>query len=99
MKKLLGITLFLILVYVSLLLSHPNAASADTHFLIGQRLGLYGILSIAAGLLIIAGGIDLSMGSLVCLSSTVFGLLIVKYQWSISLAFVAMLLVGAGAGL
>ncbi len=99
MKKLLGITVFLILVYVTLLLSHENAASADTHFLIGQRLGLYGILSLAAGLLIIAGGIDLSMGSLVCLSSTVFGLLIVKYGWSVPMAFIAMLLLGILVGL
>jgi ribose transport system permease protein len=99
MKKLLGITLFLVLVYVALLLSHENAASADTHFLIGQRLGLYGILTLAAGLLIIAGGIDLSMGSLICLCSTVFGLLIVNHGWPVYLAFLAMLLLGAAAGL
>jgi ribose transport system permease protein len=99
MKKLIGITLFLVLVYVALLLSHENAASADTHFLIGQRLGLYGILTLAAGLLIIAGGIDLSMGSLICLCSTVFGLLIVNHGWPVYLAFLAMLLLGAAAGL
>jgi ribose transport system permease protein len=99
MKKLLGITLFLVMVYVALLMSHENAASADTHFLIGQRLGLYGILSLAAGLLIISGGIDLSMGSLVCLSSTVFGLLIVNRGWSVPMAFAAMLFLGAGVGL
>jgi ribose transport system permease protein len=99
MKKLLGITLFLVLVYVALLMSHHNAASADTHFLIGQRLGLYGILSLAAGLLIIAGGIDLSMGSLVCLCSTVFGLLVVSRGWSIPMALLAMLLLGVAAGL
>lgn len=99
MKKLLGISVFLVLVYVALLLSHENAASADTHFLIGQRLGLYGILSLAAGLLIIAGGIDLSIGSLVCLCSTVFGLLVVKQGWPVFPAFLAMLVLGALAGL
>src|ERR1700686_527950 len=99
MKKLLGITLFLLIVYVALLRSHENAASADTHFLIGQRLGLYGILSLAAGLLIIAGGIDLSMGAVVCLCSTVFGLLIVKHGWPVPTACLAMLFLGMGAGL
>jgi ribose transport system permease protein len=99
MKKLVGITVFLILVYAALLRSHENAASADTHFLIGQRLGLYGILSLAAGLLIIAGGIDLSMGSLVCLCSTVFGLLIVQRGWSVPAAFAGMLGLGIAAGL
>ena len=99
MKKLLGITLFLVLVYVALLRSDENADLDRMHFLIGQRLGLYGILSLAAGLLIITGGIDLSMGSLVCLCSTVFGLLIVKHGWSVPAAFLAMLLLGMGAGL
>src|SRR5437868_11509861 len=99
MKKLLGITLFLVLVYAALLMSDPNAASADTHFLIGQRLGLYGILSLAAGLLIIAGGIDLSMGSLVCLCSTVFCLLVVNRGWSVPTAFLYLLVLGLLAGL
>jgi ribose transport system permease protein len=99
MKKLLGITVFLVLVYGTLLISHENAATPGTHFLIGQRIGLYGILSIAAGILIITGGIDLSMGSLVCLCSTVFGMLIVDYHWPVSLAFLAMLGLGALVGL
>jgi ribose transport system permease protein len=98
MKKLLGITLFLVLVYIALLRSDENADLDRMHFLIGQRLGLYGILSLAAGLLIITGGIDLSMGSLVCLCSTVFGLLIVQRGWSVPSALVAMLLLGMGAG-
>jgi ribose transport system permease protein len=102
-KKLLGITLFLVLVYSALLASNPGARSLDTHFLIGQRIGLYGILSLAAGLLIITGGIDLSMGSLVCLSSTVFGILVVSAGWDIVPAFLAMLglgiLIGIGNGL
>ena len=75
MKKLLGITVFLILVYVALLMSHQNAASADTHFLIGQRLGLFGILSLAAGLLIIAGGIGSFHG--------LFGLSVLHGFWSV----------------
>lgn len=98
MYKLLGITVFLVLVYLALLQSHENAPSADTHFLLGQRLGLYGILSMAAGLLIIAGGIDLSMGSLVCLCSTVFGLMVTS-GYPVFAAFMAMLAVGVAAGL
>ncbi len=98
MKKLFGITLFLVFVYGALLQSHENAASADTHFLIGQRLGLYGILTVAAGLLIIAGGIDLSMGSTVCLCSTVFGLLVVSQKWPVPLAFAAIMVLGALIG-
>jgi ribose transport system permease protein len=99
MNKLLGITVFLALVYGALLISDPNAPTLGTHFLIGQRVGLYGILSLAAGLLIITGGIDLSMGSLVCLASTVFGVLVVDHGWHPAPAFMAMILLGSVVGL
>lgn len=99
MNKLLGISLFLVLVYVALIVSHPNAFSADVHFLLSQRIGLYGILSLAAGMLIITGGIDLSIGSLVCLSSTLFGALVVYHGWPIEAAFLAMMVFGAYVGL
>ncbi|MCI0380972.1 MAG: ABC transporter permease [Gemmataceae bacterium] len=99
MKKLVGITVFLLVVYGALLISDPSAATLSTHLLIGQRIGLYGILSLAAGLLIITGGIDLSIGSLICLSSTVFGLLVVNAGWPVIPAFLVMLLLGVGVGL
>lgn len=98
MNKLLGITVFLLLVYGALLISHENAPTVGTHFLIGQRVGLYGILSMAAGLLIITGGIDLSIGSLVVLSSTVFGLLVVNHQWHPAAAFGVMIALGMFVG-
>ena len=47
------------------MVSDENASSLHNHFNLGQRIGLYGILSIAAGMLIITGGIDLSVGSVV----------------------------------
>jgi ribose transport system permease protein len=99
MKKLLGITIFLLVVYAALLASHKNAMSFDTHFKLGERIGLYGILSLAAGLLIVTGGIDLSMGSLICLCSTVFGILVVDKGVSIGAAFLVILILGAGVGL
>lgn len=99
MKKLLGITLFLVLVYVGLLISNRNALSYDVQFLLMQRIGLYGILSLAAGMLIITGGIDLSIGSFVCLASTVFGLLIVKADMPVAFAFLAMVALGCLVGL
>lgn len=99
MKKLLGITLFLLLVYAALMISHPGARSVETHRLLAERLGLSGILSVAVGLLIITGGIDLSMGSLVALCSTVFGLLVVDYQWRVDQALAIMLLLAGTVGL
>jgi ribose transport system permease protein len=98
-KKLLGITVFLLLVYGALMFSHPGARSAETQLLLAERLGRNGILTVAVGLLIITGGIDLSMGSLVALCSTIFGLLVVKHNWPVDWALLVMLLVAATVGL
>src|SRR5262245_3852616 len=76
MMKLMGLFVFLLLLYGALLLSDPNASSLENHYNLGRRIGTFGILSLAAGLLIITGGIDLSLGSVVGLSATSLALLL-----------------------
>jgi len=99
MKKLAGITVFLAILYGALLAADVGARTATNHFHLGQRIGLYGILSLGAGVLIITGGIDLSMGSVVALTSTVLAILLVEKQWSPPLAMAAVLGLGAVIGL
>jgi ribose transport system permease protein len=99
MKKLLGLALFLLVLYVLLLLADPGARSAYNHFNLGKRIGLYGILSMGVGVLIIAGGIDLSIGSVVALSATLMAVLLVRREWHPALALAAVLAMGAGLGL
>jgi ribose transport system permease protein len=70
MKKLAGIALFLLLLYVGLLVSTEGARSPENHFNIARLVGRYGLVSLGVGVLIISGGIDLSIGSLVALSAT-----------------------------
>jgi ribose transport system permease protein len=98
-KKLLGITVFLFLVYGALLFSQPRAITVETHVKLFERIGLYGILSLAAGMLIVTGGIDLSIGSLVCLCCTVFGMCVVKYQQPVAVAFLASFALAGVVGL
>ena len=43
-RKLLGITVFLLVAYGGLLYAHPSARTLYSHQLLGQRIGLYGIL-------------------------------------------------------
>src|SRR5438034_9910921 len=76
MKKLVGIIIFLLIVYGVLLAAEPAARSASNHFNLARRIGLYGIISLGAGMLIVTGGIDLSIGSVVGLSATVFAMLL-----------------------
>lgn len=99
MKKLLGIALFLVLLYGILLISAEGASSAENHYNLGRRIGLYGIITLGAGLLIITGGIDLSIGSVVGLSATLLAILVVDRQQHFAVAIVLVLLVGAVIGL
>jgi ribose transport system permease protein len=97
MKKLVGIALFLLALYVALLLSDPGARSAYNHFNLGRRIGLTGVVSLGAGLLIIAGGIDLSIGSVVGLCATICAMLI--YVVPPGLAILLSILLGSVIGL
>ncbi len=99
MKKLLGLALFLLVLYVLLLLADPGARSALNHFNLGKRIGLYGIISLGAAVLIISGGIDLSLGSVIGLCATVMAMLLVDYGWPPLAAMAGVLALGACIGL
>jgi ribose transport system permease protein len=99
MKKLLGLFLFLLVIYALLLLADPGARSVYNHFNLGKRIGLYGILSLGAGVLIITGGIDLSIGSVVGLCTTIVAMLLVDYHLHPLAAIGAVLALGALIGL
>src|SRR5687768_12937443 len=99
MKKLLGLAVFLLVLYVLLLAADPGARTAYNHFNLGKRIGLYGILSLAAGAVIITGGIDLSIGSVVALSATAMAVLLANRGWHPLIALPAVVGLGCGIGL
>ena len=77
MNKLLGIFLIVVLVYGAMLASNPHAAaSRENHVNIARRVGSEGVLALGVAVVIITGGIDLSIGSVVGLGAICFGLLI-----------------------
>ncbi len=92
MRKLLGLMVFLAVLYGGLLwaLSSNQRPTGDpdldreqfartvskTNYNLMRRVGFYGILSLGVGVLIIAGGIDLSIGSVVGLSATLLVVLL-----------------------
>jgi ribose transport system permease protein len=78
MKRVLGIFLMVVALYGGLLASDPNARSPTNQENIANRLGYYGVFTVGVGLLIIAGGIDLSIGSVVGLGAVVFALLLAR---------------------
>jgi ribose transport system permease protein len=94
MTRLLGIFLMVLLLYCILMGSFPHARSVQNHEVLSQRLGYYGVLTIGVGVLIVAGGIDLSLGSLVALGAVCCGQMMRQHVPPL----VAMLAVVAGAG-
>src|SRR5438270_7756551 len=78
MARLLGILLIVLVLYGTLVGSFETARSVDNHLDLARRLGFYGVLTLGVGVLIISGGIDLSIGSLVGLGAVAFGVLVQK---------------------
>ncbi|MGA1016539.1 MAG: ABC transporter permease, partial [Phycisphaerales bacterium] len=68
MKKALGMLVLLVVVAALTSLAGEGFLSAYNLENLCRRTALFGILAIGAGLVIMAGGIDLSTGSVVCLS-------------------------------
>src|SRR5437588_10687295 len=91
MARLLGILLIVVVLYGTLVGSFDTARSVDNHVDLARRLGFYGVLTLGVGTLIITGGIDLSIGSLVGLGAVVFGMLLERQMppWLAALAVIA----------
>src|SRR5438105_11779862 len=98
MARLLGILLIVVVLYGTLVGSFDTARSVDNHIDLARRLGFYGVLTLGVGTLIVSGGIDLSIGSLVGLTAVGFGLLLERQvpPW---LAAAAILAAAPVAGL
>jgi ribose transport system permease protein len=81
MTRLLGVLLMVLILYATLMGFFEKARSLDNHQVLARRLGFYGVLTLGVGVLIVTGGIDLSIGSLVGLAAVAFGYLMTKRHW------------------
>lgn len=93
MARLLGVLLMVVALYLVLLGSSENARTLNTQMDIADRLGFYGILTVGVAVLIISGGIDLSIGSVVGLGAVCYGLLLQRHVNP----YVAVLVILAGS--
>jgi ribose transport system permease protein len=76
MSRIIGVAVIVLALYLGLIGYYPKARSADNHMDMARYFGYYGVLSLGVGTLIVAGGIDLSIGSLVGLCAVTFGMLL-----------------------
>lgn len=90
MKKVLGILALLLVVCVLAWIGNPKFLDEYNLYNILKRAALYGILGLGAAFVIMAGGIDLSTGSMVGLVGCLFPMMIVQAHVPFGLAWLAV---------
>jgi len=86
MKKELGIfTLLMVLCGVTAALN-PRFLSATNLTNMANIIGLYGVFSLGLGMVIITGGIDLSVGSMFALAGVLLSMALTEWSWPWPLA-------------
>lgn len=78
MNRLLGIVCMVVVLYSIVLASDSKARSLENQQNVAKRMAYYGIPTLGAAILIISGGIDLSIGAVVGFSAVLLGVLVEK---------------------
>src|SRR5215510_1473620 len=99
MKKELGTTLLLVLLCIVVSILNPRFLAGANLQNMGRLIGAYGIFSIGLGMVIITGGIDLSVGSVFALLGVLLSLMLGEWRWAAPLAVLAVIVVAMGLGL
>jgi ribose transport system permease protein len=92
MKKELGIFILLAVVCVVLAILSPSFLDGTNLQNLARLIGIYGIFSIGMGIVIMTGGIDLSVGSVFALLGVILSMLLV--EWRISPFLAVVIVVG-----
>ena len=98
-KREAGILILLVALCTAVAILNPRFLSIPNLRSTGQLIGMFGIFSIGAGMVIITGGIDLSTGSLMALMGIQLAILLVDKQWPWPLAILSVLVVSSLLGL
>lgn len=96
-----GLFVVLLLLYISLSVASPTFLTLDNQLNILQQAAFFGIVAFAMTLVIVAGEIDISVGSMAALSSSLLGVLVTNLGWPLWTAGIAVLsaaTIGAFAG-
>lgn len=90
MRKELGTFVLLVLLCVVLAVLNPSFLSPANLQNLARLIGIYGIFSIGLGMVVITGGIDLSVGSVFALLGVLLSILLVEWQWPAAAAVLAV---------
>lgn len=98
MKKELGTFLLLVLLCVVVAALNPRFLAPANLQNMARLIGAYGIFSIGLGMVIITGGIDLSVGSVFALLGVLLSMMLVEWGWPSALAVLATVGIATGLG-
>jgi ribose transport system permease protein len=98
MRKELGILTLLTVLCVLVAALNPQFLSSANIQNTSRLIGTYGIFSIGVGIVIITGGIDLSVGSMFALLGVLLSLMLTQWQWPPLFAVAAVLALGSLLG-
>ena len=82
MKKEIGIFALLVGLCAVTGFENPRFFSHENLINTANLIGLFGIFSIGVGLVIITGGIDLSIGSMIALNGMLLVLALTEWHWA-----------------
>ncbi|HYN83965.1 MAG TPA: ABC transporter permease [Pyrinomonadaceae bacterium] len=99
MRKELGTFVLLVVLCVVVAAINPRFLGAANLQNMARLIGMYGIFSIGLGVVIITGGIDLSVGSMFALLGVLLSIFLVEWGLPGALAVIAVMGVAVGLGL
>jgi ribose transport system permease protein len=98
-RKELGTFVLLVVLCVIVAAINPRFLGGANLQNMARLIGMYGIFSIGIGVVIITGGIDLSVGSMFALLGVLLSILLTESGWPATAAVVAVMGVAVGLGL
>ena len=93
-----GILLLLLALCAIVAAASPQFLSVVNLQNVGRLVGTYGIFSIGVGIVIITGGIDLSVGSICALLGVLLSMMLVEWHWPPAMALIAVVALGGALG-
>src|SRR2546430_10324379 len=91
MRKELGLFILLVLLCIVVAILNPSFLASANLQNMARLIGLYGIFSIGLGIVIITGGIDLSVGSVFALLGVLLSMMLTQWGWASALAVLAVI--------
>lgn len=99
MRKELGTFVLLVVLCIVLAVLNPSFLSGANLQNLARLVGIYGIFSIGLGIVIITGGIDLSVGSVFALLGVLLSIFLVEWHIPAALAVLLIIAIGTFLGL